>query len=62
MTTPHSAAKSFEVFPDEMMTMVKFFNHALHSPKVTNGLDEDELNNIISFIDDFKTMALNWSI
>jgi len=62
MTTPHSTAKSFEVFPDEMMLMVKFFNHALHSHNVTNELDEDELNNIMSFIDDFKSMALNWSI
>lgn len=61
MTTTHTTAKSFEVFPDEMNTMVKFFNHALHSQKVTDELTEDELNNIISFIDDFKGMTLNWS-
>ena len=62
MTATHSTAKSFEVFPDEMMTMVKFFNHALHSRKVTDELDEDELNNIMSFIDDFKSMSCNWGI
>ena len=57
-TTVHSVGVKFEVYPDEMKTVVKLFNRALDSDDITKHFDEDELRNLISFIDDFKTLSL----
>lgn len=61
-TTEHKVAVKFDVYPDEMRTIVKLFNRALDSDNVTKHFSDDELNHAISFIDDFKTLALNHAI
>ena len=55
----HTTAIKFDVFPNEMKDLVKFFNRSLNADEVVKALSEDELRNVISFIDDFKTLALN---
>ena len=58
-TTEHKVAVKFEVYHDEMNDIVKLFNHALNSDNVTKHFSNEELGTIISFVDDFKTLALN---
>lgn len=57
-TTEHKIAVKFEVYYDEMNTIVKLFNRALDSDDVTKHFSNEELGTIISFVDDFKTLAL----
>tara|TARA_R100000278_G_scaffold68802_1_gene54614 strand:+ start:1378 stop:1569 length:192 start_codon:yes stop_codon:yes gene_type:complete len=57
-TTEHKIAVKFEVYCDEMNTIVKLFNRALDSNDVTKHFSNEELGTIISFVDDFKTLAL----
>ena len=61
MTSQRSTAKRFEVFPDEMNVMVKFFNLALRTEEINTQLTAEELRDVDSFIDDFKSMSLEWS-
>lgn len=56
-TTEHRIAVKFEVYCDEMNTIVKLFNRALNSDDVTKHFSNEELGTIISFVDDFKTLA-----
>ena len=42
-----------------MNDIVKLFNRALDSNDVTKHFSNEELGTIISFVDDFKTLALN---
>ena len=58
-TTEHKIAVKFEVYHDEMNDIVKLFNRALDSNDVTKHFSNEELGTIISFIDDFKALALN---
>jgi hypothetical protein len=58
-TTEHKIAVKFEVYHDEMNDIVKLFNRALDSNDVTKHFTNEELGTIISFIDDFKALALN---
>ena len=58
-TTEHKVAVKFEVYSDEMNDIVKLFNRALDSDNVTKHFSNEELGTIISFVDDFKTLALN---
>ena len=58
-TTEHKIAVKFEVYYDEMNDIVKLFNRALDSDNVTKHFSNEELGKIISFVDDFKTLALN---
>ena len=58
-TTEHKIAVKFEVYHDEMNDIVKLFNRALDSDNVTKHFSNEELGTIISFVDDFKTLALN---
>lgn len=57
-TTEHKVAVKFEVYCDEMNDIVKLFNRALNSDDVTKHFSNEELGTIISFVDDFKTLAL----
>jgi hypothetical protein len=57
-TTEHKVAVKFEVYCDEMNDIVKLFNRALDSDDVTKHFSNEELGTIISFVDDFKTLAL----
>ena len=58
-TTEHKIAVKFEVYHDEMNDIVKLFNRALDSNDVTKHFSNEELGTVISFIDDFKALALN---
>ena len=58
-TTEHKIAVKFEVYHDEMNDIVKLFNRALDSNDVTKHFSNEELGTIISFIDDFKALALS---
>jgi hypothetical protein len=58
-TTEHKIAVKFEVYHDVMNDIVKLFNRALDSNDVTKHFSSEELGTIISFIDDFKALALN---
>ena len=58
-TTEHKTVVKFEVYSDEMNDIVKLFNRALDSDNVTKHFSNEELGTIISFIDDFKALALN---
>tara|TARA_B100001939_G_scaffold243283_1_gene210737 strand:- start:43 stop:234 length:192 start_codon:yes stop_codon:yes gene_type:complete len=57
-TTEHKVAVKFQVYCDEMNDIVKLFNHALNSDNVTKHFSNEELGTIISFVDDFKDLAL----
>jgi|TARA_R100001198_G_scaffold86454_1_gene61112 UDP-glucose 6-dehydrogenase len=57
-TTEHKIAVKFEVYHDEMNDIVKLFNRALDSNDVTKHFSNEELGTIISFIDDFKALAI----
>ena len=57
-TTEHKIAVKFEVYHDEMNDIVKRFNRALDSNDVTKHFSNEELGTIISFIDDFKALAI----
>tara|TARA_Y100000004_G_scaffold96420_1_gene107992 strand:+ start:1378 stop:1569 length:192 start_codon:yes stop_codon:yes gene_type:complete len=58
-TTEHKTVVKFEVYHDEMNDIVKLFNRALDSNDVTKHFSNEELGTVISFIDDFKALALN---
>ena len=62
MTSQHSTAKRFEVFPDEMNLMVKFFNLALDTEKINTQLTAEELEDVNNFINDFKSLTLEWAV
>ena len=57
-TTEHKIAVKFEVYHDEMNDIVKLFNRALDSDDVTKHFSNEELGTIISFVDDFKALAI----
>ena len=57
-TAEDKVAVKFQVYCDEMNDIVKLFNHALNSDDVTKHFSNEELGTIISFVDDFKTLAL----
>ena len=57
-TTEHKPVVKFEVYSDEMNDIVKLFNRALDSNDVTKHFSNEELGTIISFIDDFKALAI----
>ena len=57
-TTDHKTVVKFEVYSDEMNDIVKLFNRALDSDNVTKHFSNEELGTIISFVDDFKSLAL----
>ena len=57
-TTEHKIAVKFEVYHDEMNDIVKLFNRALDSNDVTKHFSNEELGTIISFVDDFKALAI----
>ncbi|BAQ94012.1 hypothetical protein [uncultured phage_MedDCM-OCT-S28-C3] len=58
-TTNEKQTVKFTVYADEMNDIVKLFNRALNSDNVTKHFSNEELGTIISFIDDFKALALN---
>lgn len=57
-TTNDKVAVEFQVYCDEMNDIVKLFNRALDSDDVIKHFSNEELGTIISFVDDFKTLAL----
>ena len=57
-STEHKIAVKFEVYHDEMNDIVKLFNRALNSDDVTKHFSNEELGTIISFVDDFKALAI----
>lgn len=55
MTT--TTAVKVDVFPDEFVPLLKVMNKFLDG-NWNETLSEDELETVLSFVDDFKTLAL----
>lgn len=57
----HSLAVKVDVYPDEFKPLLKILNRAIMHEEIVSHLTEDDVCTIIHWLDDFKSVALEYA-
>ena len=60
--TEHTTAVKVDVFPDEFKPLLKLINRAISNDDVMKHLTDDEAATISRWLDDFQSLALEFSV
>ena len=60
--TEHTPAVKVDVFPDEFKPLLKLINRAISNDDVMKHLTDDEAATISMWLDDFQSLALEFSV
>jgi hypothetical protein len=60
--TEHTTAVKVDVFPDEFKPLLKLINRAISNDDVMKHLTDDEAATISMWLDDFQSLALEFSV
>ena len=60
--TIHDTSVQVDVFPDEFKPLLKLINRAISNDDVMKHLTDDEAATISMWLDDFQSLALEFSV
>ena len=60
--TEHTTAVKVDVFPDEFKPLIKVLNRACCNDDIMQHVTDDEAELISGWLDEFKSLALEFSV